>query len=189
MSQHLAEPFARLLAAASARGPRAGGTHVLAIDGQSGAGKTTMGHALVAHLDAQGREAPLVHLDHIYPGWEGLADTPARVVDWLLRPLAEGRPAGYSRYDWVADRYAEWHPVATSDWLVIEGSGSAADACAPYLAGVLWVEAPHDLRYERAMARDGEGYRPYWRRWADQEERYRLEQGARDRADVVLDTR
>ena len=32
------------------------------------------------------------------------------------------------------------------------------------------VKAPDELRYRRAIDRDGETYRPHWERWAAQEE-------------------
>ena len=32
------------------------------------------------------------------------------------------------------------------------------------------VKAPDELRYRRAIDRDGEMYRPHWERWAAQEE-------------------
>ena len=37
---------------------------------------------------------------------------------------------------------------------------------------LVWLEAPDGVRHGRAMARDGDSYRPHWRRWAEQEEAY-----------------
>jgi hypothetical protein len=183
---------------------RAGRTRVLAVDGPSGAGKTTLAEAVRAELsrrrgdlpagpDAAGPpiEVPVVHLDSIYPGWDGLAASIPRLVEWVLQPLAAGRPVGYHRYDWERGEYAEWVAVPTDPVppvLIVEGSGAGALPCAPYLSLLVWLEAPARLRFERAMARDGDTYRPHWQRWAGQEVRYAAEHDPRRRAGLCLGT-
>jgi uridine kinase len=175
---------ARVLAAP----PRAGGTRVVAVDGPSGSGKTTLAAALATALGDAGRPAPVVHLDDIYPGWDGLDDAVPRLLEWVLEPLAAGREPRYRRFDWPRHEYAEWHHVATAEAaaLVVEGVSSGARACAPYLSLLVWVEAPRDLRFARGMARDGEGYRPHWERWARQEDAHFAREDTRARAAVIL---
>lgn len=155
---------------------------VLAVDGPSGSGKTSLSALLMAGLP----DAAVVHLDDIYPGWDGLEATVPRLVAWVLRPLAERRPASWRRFDWVAGRYAEWHRVPDCSVLVVDGVGAGARACAPYLDALLWVDLPDDERYRRAMARDGVGYRPYWRRWAAAERRHHDREHTQERADAVI---
>jgi uridine kinase len=180
-----------LLATAPAR---AGQTRVLAVDGHSGTGKTTLAGELKSALDhAPGRPAdvPVVHLDSIYPGWDGLAESIPRLLEWVLEPLAAGRPPRYRRYDWVRNEYAEWVDVRVDPHdpvLIIEGAGAGSLPCAPYLSLLVWLEAPAALRYERAITRDGDGYRPHWQRWADQERRHFAVHDPRARADLCLDT-
>jgi cytidylate kinase len=70
--------------------------------------------------------------------------------------------------------------------LIVEGVCSGALACAPYLSALVWVEAPAELRYARAMMRDGENYRPHWQRWADQESGYLRTDDPAARADVIV---
>ena len=162
---------------------RAGRTRVLAIDGPSGSGKTSLAGALSTALD----QAPVVHLDDLYPGWDGLAATVPRLVDGVLRPLAEGRPMGYRRYDWERGEDAEWIELAApGPVLIVEGAGAGARAGAPYLSVLAWLDAPAETRFARAMARDGDTYRPHWQRWADQETRYFAENDPRGRADLRL---
>ncbi|HST80150.1 MAG TPA: hypothetical protein VLL08_00275 [Kineosporiaceae bacterium] len=199
---HASTRIIELLRAAPAR---AGRTRVLAIDGPSGAGKTTLTAAVRAALaetalsdpapaDAavhrESSPVPVVHLDSIYPGWDGLADSVPRLVEWVLQPLAEGRPIGYHRYDWERDEYAEWVHVRTGPAppvLIVEGVGAGSLPCAPYLSLLVWLDAPATLRFERGIARDGEAYRPHWQRWADQENRYFAEHDPRGRADLRLE--
>jgi uridine kinase len=184
---HAPTRITELLRAAPAR---AGRTRVLAIDGPSGAGKTTLTAAVRRALDSTA-VVPVVHLDSIYPGWDGLVDSIPRVVEWVLQPLAEGRPARYRRYDWDRDEYAEWVDVPTGPAppvLIVEGVGAGALPCAPYLSLLVWLDAPANLRFARGIARDGEAYRPHWQRWADQENQYFAEHDPRGRADLRLES-
>jgi uridine kinase len=161
----------------------AGATTVVAVDGPSGSGKSTVATALGAATGA-----PVIRMDDLYPGWDGLEDAVPRVVEWILEPLAHGGQARFRRYDWVANRYAEWHDVPGHPLLIVEGVASASRACAPHLAGVIWVEAGRDERFRRGIERDGEAYLPHWERWAVQEEAHFAAEGTRRRADVVLAT-
>jgi uridine kinase len=170
-------------AAVRAAPARAGRTRVTAVDGPSGAGKTTLATALAAALGG----APVVHMDDLYPGWDGLAAAVPRLVEQVLDPLRAGLPAAYRRYDWVAGRYAEEHPVPAAEHLVVEGVASGSVPCAPALALIVWVEAPRPLRFARGIERDGEAFRPHWERWAVQEERHFAAHRTRERADLVLD--
>lgn len=162
--------------------PRPGATQVLAVDGPSGSGKTTLAGRLADVL-----AAPVVHLDDIYPGWDGLAAAPGLLVEQVLSPLAAGERARFRRWDWEADRWGETCYVPTAEVLVVEGVGSAAAACEPYLAATVWIEAPRALRMRRGIERDGEAYRPHWERWAAQERDLFARDRTRERADVLLD--
>jgi uridine kinase len=155
---------------------------VVAVDGPSGAGKTVLADRLRTDVD----RAAVVHLDDFYPGWDGLEAAVPRLVAWVLAPVAAGRAGRWRRYDWVAGRYAEWHEVPDCDVLVVDGVGSGARACAPYVDALLWLEAAEPERYRRAMARDGVGYRAYWRQWAAAERTHHARERTRERADVRL---
>lgn len=164
------------------RPPRAAGCRVIAVDGPSGSGKTEFAGRLGVRL-----AAPVVHMDDLYPGWHGLAEGVHRLVGWLLGPLAAGEPAGYRRYDWTRGQYAEWREVPPSLEIIIEGVGSGAVSCAPYLSFLVWVEAPADVRFARGIARDGPTYEPQWNRWAEQEDEMFASEHTRERADVIVD--
>ncbi|MEV6982902.1 hypothetical protein AB0M95_16795 [Sphaerisporangium sp. NPDC051017] len=158
---------------------------VVALDGPSGAGKTTLGRALAAELDAG-----LVHMDALYPGWDGLLGGVERLVEWVLRPLAAGKAARWRRYDWALEAYAEWRELPPSEVVIVEGVGTGALAARPYVSSLIWVEAPPAIRKSRALGRpeDGAAYAPHWDRWARQEEAYFTADRVRDRADVIIDT-
>src|SRR6476661_4492660 len=73
------DPVDRIVRLVAASRPRCGGTRLVAVDGPSGAGKTTLA-AEVA--DALG--APTIHMDDLYPGWDGLAASTERVREWVV---------------------------------------------------------------------------------------------------------
>jgi hypothetical protein len=166
-----------------ARPARAGRTRVLAVEGRSGSGKSTLAVAVAAEL-----AAPLVRMDDLYPGWDGLLGGVDALVEWILRPLSLDRPARWRRYDWTDGAYAEWHEVPGGGILVLDGTGSGALAAAPYLSGLLWLEADDEVRRARALERDGDLYAPHWNRWAAQEERFHARDDVRARADLTITT-
>ncbi|HET8601694.1 MAG TPA: (d)CMP kinase [Segeticoccus sp.] len=174
---------ARLATLARARPPSCGATVVVAVDGPSGSGKTTLGRQLAEALGAV-----LVHMDDLYQGWDGLADSPGQLEQHLLAPRARGERAAYRSFDWRANRPDGWHEVPPSRFLVLEGAGSSAEPAAAHLALVIWVQAATTVRRARALDRDGETYRPHWDRWAAQEAALFPRDRTRDRADVVIDT-
>src|ERR1700722_20134242 len=65
-----------------------GGTRIIAIDGWSGSGKTSLAEHLSPALGA-----PCLHLDDWVPGWNGLGRSVELLVEWVLQPLADDRPA------------------------------------------------------------------------------------------------
>lgn len=163
--------------------PRCGPVRVIAVDGPSGSGKTTLAKGVV---DALG--CPVVHMDELYPGWDGLAEAVGLVTEQVLDPLAHGRRARYRFWDWEAHRWGETREVPDTDLLVVEGCASSVRPAGDRAAVRVWVEAPRALRMTRGLARDGEAFRPHWERWAEQEAAIFAADGTKGRADLVLDT-
>jgi uridine kinase len=164
------------------RPPRAGSTRVLAIDGPGGSGKSTLAVRLASVLNAQ-----VVHMDDLYPGWDGLAAAAPLLRDWVLEPLARRRPVRFQRYDWSLDTYREWVDLPSAHVLVVEGCGSGSRIVAPHLTMLLWVEAPREVRFARGIERDGQAYLPLWKRWARQEDALFAAEHTRERADYRID--
>ncbi len=170
-----------ILHLASHRDPTLGRGRLICIDGPAGSGKTTLAGA-VADLAA----ARLVHMDDLYPGWSGLPEIDAQLGDLLL-PLAAGGAGSYRRYDWVAEDFAETVSVDPAPLLVLEGVGSGAGRFADLVTVLVWVEAPHDVRMRRGIARDGDAFAPFWEQWATDEVALFTRERTRERADVVVD--
>ena len=178
------EAVTAALLAISAAQPRCGATKVVAIDGPSGAGKTDFAAALAERLPS----AHVLHMDDLYPGWDGLEQAVADLHEQVLAPLARGERAAYRRWDWEHDRYAEWHHLPATNLLHGEGVGSAAGPGADLESVLIWLEADRDVRFRRGIERDGESYLPHWQRWAAHEDALFTYDGTRDRADLIVNT-
>lgn len=174
---------ARVLDALTGAEPRCGTTRVIAIDGPSGAGKTTLAAGVGDAL-----AAPVVHMDGLYPGWDGLAEAVGLLTAQVLEPLARGERAAYRVWDWHRSRWNGTQEVPESTLLVIEGCASSVGSAGEYAAVRVWVEAPREERMRRGLARDGAAYRPHWERWAAQETQLFARDGTRAKADVVVMT-
>lgn len=163
---------------------RCGTTKVVAVDGPSGAGKTDFAAALAERLPCP----QLLHMDDLYPGWDGLTQAVADLHDQVLGPLARGEQATYRAWDWEHDRYAEWHSLPATNLLLVEGVGSGARPSWQFESALIWLEADGDERFRRGIERDGESYLPHWRRWAAREESLFAADGTRSRADLIINT-
>ena len=76
----IAELAQRVLA-----GPaRCGDTRLVCVDGPSGSGKSTLAARLAAALG----DPPLVHMDDLFPGWDGLAAAVPLLTEQVVAPLA-----------------------------------------------------------------------------------------------------
>jgi energy-coupling factor transporter ATP-binding protein EcfA2 len=168
---------------ARSRKPTLGRGRLICVDGPAGSGKTTLA-AELAELSG----APVLHMDDMFEGWDGLA----RITDQLeslLLPLALGRSGSYRRWDWPGHQWAETILVPPAPLLVLEGVGSASARVGHLITVLAWVEVPYDLRERRGLERGGVGVAENWRQWAVDEQEVFARERTRARADVVLDGR
>jgi dephospho-CoA kinase len=172
-----------LAAAIAAAPPRLGPTRLVCVEGRAGSGKTTLAESVAA---AYAGSVAVVHLDDLYEGWSGLPTIGARIRDELLPPLTTGRRASIRRWDWAADRLGSALTVPVVDALLLEGVGSYARDYDHAVSLVVWVEAPDDIRRDRALGRDGDVFAPYWDAWAADEVTVHARERTRERADIVL---
>lgn len=172
-----------VVAAARAAAPRCADTVVVAVDGPSGSGKTALAVGVARELDC-----PVVHLDRIYPGWDGLREGVRVLTEDVLAPLARGDRAAYRTWDWERERWDGLVRVPPTTTLVVEGCGASTGAAGGYAAVRVWLSAPPEERLARGLERDGETYRPHWDRWAAQEHELFGADRTAEHADLVLDT-
>ncbi|MFJ4287704.1 aminodeoxychorismate synthase component I [Paenarthrobacter nicotinovorans] len=156
---------------------------IIAVDGRSGAGKTTLAVELAARL-RQHHKVSLFHLEDIYPGWNGLRTGIERYVATVLAPLREGKAAEWVSWDWERHYDGGLNVTLPAEIVIVEGVGAGAEAGRSMLDAVVWVEAPGDDRRRRALTRDGSTYEPYWDSWAAQEEEWLSADSVMEDADI-----
>jgi len=178
--------YADLVGLIAQRSPKLGETRLVAIDGPSGAGKTTFAENLAKHTDA-----PIVHTDDLLDGWDDQFTFWARLEEQVLSRLRAGRPAVYQRYQWHQKRFAGPDvTVAPAPVVLLEGVSAARRAVRAELSFAVFVTAPPDLRFRRALARDGDhsvAFRAYLERWRTAEDRHFAADQTRAAADLIVD--
>jgi uridine kinase len=173
--------IAEVVRLARSRAPAAGRTRVVAVDGRSGAGKTSLATALQAALGT-----PLVALEYLYGGWDGLERGIDLLVSEVLEPIAHGRTARVPRYDWIAAAWDTPWTLAPPEVLIVEGVGAGARRAAAYASVLVWMEEPAPVRKKRALDRDGETFAAYWDAWTAQEDAMLARERTPERADLVI---
>lgn len=163
---------------------------LIGIDGRSGSGKTLLSSVLAENL-ADAHEVTVLRLEDLYQGWDGLQTGMQIFTDEVLPKLAAGETATYQTWDWHAAQSHEGGPgdVVTTEpteVIICEGVGVGARANRELLDLLIWLRVPDQVRYDRAMQRDGASYTKQWENWATQERNMLDQDQIYDEADLVL---
>lgn len=155
---------------------------VVALDGRSGTGKSTLAKQLAVTSDAV-----VVDCDDFYAGgtdeaW--LAQTPrqraACGIDWrrlkgeAVGPLGDGRIAHYHPSDFIngaglASHMVTCHPKSI---IILDGAYSGRPELAEIVDIAVLIELPDGLRRSRLMAREGAAFINRWHPIWDSAEDY-----------------
>ena len=177
--------------AARAR-PLIANTHrpiLIALDGRSGSGKSTIAEQLCKKLDGV-----LVQSDDFYAAHISDADWEARTaeerardaIDWkrlrreVLEPLLANRAARWRPFDFVAgpnadgtynlsEEYVERTP---NDIIVLDGAYSARPELSDLIDVSVLVDIPDDVRRERLAQREEAAWLQAWHERWDEAEAY-----------------
>ncbi|KRE37289.1 para-aminobenzoate synthase [Janibacter sp. Soil728] len=155
---------------------------IIALDGRSGSGKTSLAGAV-----ARAWDAPVVSMDSIYPGWSGLAAAPPLLVTHVLHPLARGEQPVVPTWDWLADRPGPLLSITVGERLVVEGCGSSVGEASALEGTRIWLDGPAELRRQRAIDRDGPLFEEHWEMWAQQEAALFAADRTRERAHLAIE--
>lgn len=152
---------------------------LLAVDGRSGVGKSTLAQRLAGALGAA-----LIEGDDFYAGGLELrADTPASraaaCIDWtrqssVLEALRNGHEAVWRAFDWesfdgrLVDSATRLLPAPI---VILEGVYSARPELARLIDLSILLRIPETDRIERLVAREG-SIGPWERQWHEAEEYY-----------------
>lgn len=140
------------------------------IDGPSGSGKTTLAAQIEQHWNSAVK-LQVIHMDDIYPGWDGLTEGTQTALA-MLRERATGADTHWQLYDWATEKFAEWHSVDARESLLIEGCGSMMSGSESLSQVRIWLDAETELRRERALSRAGENFAEHWTQWDAQFENF-----------------
>jgi uridine kinase len=145
---------------------------VVALDGFSAAGKSTLAAALSDRLDSA-----VIHGDDFYrdmPEQERLGLSPAGGIenyfDWrrmrseVLEPLRQGRSATYRPFDWATGGgFGDPVTVDSRPVVVVEGVYSARPELASVVDVAVFVDTPeHERTQRRALRHDPTEWEVRW---------------------------
>src|SRR5699024_498575 len=133
----------------------------------------------------------VLRMEDLYPGWNGLHNGMEIFSHDVLPKLAAGETATYDTWDRRSDASSEgdFGAVVTlepTEVIICEGVGVGARANRDLLDVLIWLRVPDQLRYDRAMHRDGASYVEQWENWAAQERQMLDQDQIYDEADLVL---
>lgn len=162
---------------------------VVAIDGGSGAGKTT----LAAHIAEQMDGVAVISTDDFLAPLAEQTSQPGTEFDWrrlkeqVLLPLAKKQPIDYWRYDRNEPTMQQWLHVTPQRIVIIEGSYSSRLELASYYDVKIWLDAPEHVRLARMVEKDGEHMRCYWQQYLPKETAYMASYLPQHYAEMVID--
>lgn len=156
----MSDAAAAIVAAARALGPRA----VVGVTGPVAAGKSTLARALLGET-----RGLVVSTDHYLPDYERtpehLRDLPeSSDLARLARDLAElraGRATEIPQWSFESHSRVGELRVEPAELIVVEGLHALHELARAHVDIAVYVEAPRDARWARAVAREQAGERPW----------------------------
>ena len=158
----------------------AGRNPICLIDGRAGSGKTLFTKSLSDCIFSQLKQAPrVIHMDDLYPGWDGLLAGSAYLTELILTPLSKGRSANWQVWDWENSRRGSAaepgngrREFSLETALIVEGCGSLSRANAEFADVTIWLESDIATRRDRYSKRDEGRFDEYFGIWAAQEDEF-----------------
>lgn len=165
-----------------------GNTHIIAIDGRAGAGKTTLANELHLALSLN-RSVAVIHLEEIYGGWEfALGETLTESLSRILNSVSAGVSVSFPVYDWACEQFGPIREIPPTTLLIIEGVGSAQKVVRTMASATIWIDIDQKTALKRVLERDGLAIQEEMDLWQIREERHFLSDATRENADFILAT-
>lgn len=143
-------------------------TPILLIDGRAGSGKSTLAEAVKNQFFKLGESAPrIIHMDDLYPGWNGLQLGTEYLQRSILGPLSRREAAHYQLFDWTLNERSDWREFTGGTPLIIEGCGAINRNSIESADLSVWLEVDESVRKQRWVEREGGD--EHWAQWAAQE--------------------
>lgn len=151
---------------------------LIALDGGSGAGKTTLALMIANRLNAT-----VIHMDDFYAAQIPTAEWEARtseqraadVIDWrrlraeALGPLLAGKSARWHAFDFESLHHdgsyplrTDWVEVPPADVILLDGAYSSRPELADMIDLSVLVDVPIAVRHARLAARESSHFLESW---------------------------
>ena len=164
----------------------ASGFTVIAVDGRSGGGKTTLASELAKHLGAS-----ILHTDD-FAWWHSLFDWAPMLIENGIEPLRRGEAISYRPEAWIERGREGSIEAQPSGFLIVEGVGAGQTAMREHLDLIVWVQTDADFAKQRGLVRDlaerpdpAEAER-FWDEWQASEDPFQAAQKTWLVADFVF---
>lgn len=167
-----------------------GRTRIIAIDGRSAGGKTT----LAVRLNAAIPDSAIIHTDDV--AWSySMFDWSEVLADNIIAPARAGRPVRYQPPGWApAGRSGAIELPARLASVIIEGVGIGRRGLGPMIDVLIWVQSDFRTAHERGLARDiaaatdrdAEECREFWDHWMEAEIPFLERERPWSRAHVIV---
>ena len=165
---------------------------LIAIEGGSASGKTTLGELLHSVYGC-----PVFHMDDFFlrpeqrtearfaqPG--GNVDR-ERFLEEALIPLREGKPVDYRRFDCATFTIAPPQRIEPATLNIVEGAYSMHPDLAPYYDLSVFLPISAEKQRERILKRNAPAHaKQFFDRWIPFEQRYFDALDVQDRCDLIL---
>ena len=148
-----------------------------------------MAHQIQNLLFREGDSLPrVIHMDDLYPGWEGLAQGAEYLQRMVLTPLLKTGTASWQEYNWELGKRDAWREFSGGTPLIIEGCGALNQYTSTICQVSIWLEASEAVRRERWNKREAERNKDYFEMWSAQELDFIAREKSPELAHYLLDT-
>ncbi len=166
---------------------------IVLIDGRAASGKSQFAKDLAeAYFQVDRQAARTIHMDDLYPGWNGLAEGSVYLLTNILLPLANSRSANWQVWNWRKNRRGAEEPgngrreFSGGTLLIVEGCGSISRLSYEHSDFQVWIDADDRERKERFSLRDQGKFDEFFGIWSAQEDEYYEKEKSKQLAQLIV---
>jgi uridine kinase len=166
---------------------------IVLIDGRAASGKSQFAKDLAeAFFQVDRQAARTIHMDDLYPGWNGLAEGSVYLLTNILLPLANSRSANWQVWNWRKNHRGAEEPgngrreFSGGTLLIVEGCGSISRLSFEHSDFQVWIDADDKERKERFSLRDQGKFDEFFGIWSAQEDEYYEKEKSKQLAQLIV---
>ena len=166
---------------------------IVLIDGRAASGKSQFAKDLAeAFFQVDRQAARTIHMDDLYPGWNGLAEGSVYLLTNILLPLANSRSANWQVWNWRKNHRGAEEPgngrreFSGGTLLIVEGCGSISRLSYEHSDFQVWIDADDKQRKERFSLRDQGKFDEFFGIWSAQEDEYYEKEKSKQLAQLIV---